>query len=462
MNVTTEQKENCVLDLHIELPPERFEQEWKRITAEYSRLARIPGFRKGKAPVAAIEKKYAKEIKEEATEKTTTAALREIIAEKKLDLLRYPDIKDLHLGEDHSLRFTATVIISPELELPEYRGLELAVEKDVVSEERLDELLEKIRGDFAEFINVEGRGLAMGDFAVLDYEGVTADGKGLLELHAELPLRFVGGKHRWLQVEETLPVPGLAEALLGLQPQEAREHSVTFPEDFSEKVLAGVTATYQIQLHEIKTRQPAPLDDAFAAKVKPGLTLATLREEIRVQLEGFVNQQFQNALRTALVEALLKKVPCDPPAALVEQESASILQKIVRENQSRGVSDEEIRTHQHELLASAQKSAEEKVRLNFILNAIAAKEALAVTPDELNTYLAMMAERYQMPPKKLVKELQKHHALSGIQEEILFNKTLEFLASEAKVTELPLSKTQSPLHDHSHEETHVHGPHCNH
>ncbi len=106
MNVTTEQKENCVLELHIELPPERFEQEWKRITAEYCRLARIPGFRKGKAPVAAIEKKYGKEIKEEATEKTTTAALREIIAEKKLDLLRYPDIKNLHLGEDHSLRFT--------------------------------------------------------------------------------------------------------------------------------------------------------------------------------------------------------------------------------------------------------------------------------------------------------------------------------------------------------------------
>ncbi len=462
MNITTEQKENCVLDLHIELSPERFEQEWKRITAEYCRLARIPGFRKGKAPVAAIEKKYGKEIKEEATEKTTTAALREIVAEKKLDLLRYPEIKDLHLGEDHSLRFTATVVISPELELPEYRGLELAVERDAVSEERLDELLEKMRGDFAEFMNVEDRGLAMGDFAVLDYEATTADGKALLELHAELPLRFVGGKHRWLQIEEKLPVPGLTEALLGLQPQETREHRVTFPEDFSEKTLAGVEAIYQIQLHEIKTRQPAPLDDAFAAKVKPGLTLLTLREEMRVQLEGYVSQQFQNAVRSALVETLLKKVPCDPPAAVVQQESASILQKIVRENQSRGVSDEEIRSHQEELLASAQKSAEEKVRLNFILNAIAAKEALTVTSNELTAYLTMMAERYQMPLKKLVKELQKHHAMSGIQEEILFNKTLDFLASQAKVTELPLSKPQSALHGNDHDEPHVHGPHCNH
>ena len=459
MNVTTEQKENCVLDLHIELPPERFNQEWKRIAGEYARLARIPGFRKGKAPVAAVEKKYAKEIKEEATEKAIEGALREVISEKKLSLVQYPDIKGVTLGEDHLLSFTATIVMSPELELPECRGLEVSVEKDVVSEERIAELLEKMREDFAEFVNVEGRGLEMGDFAVLDYEGTT-EGKALLELDAELPLSYVGGKHRWLQLEGKRPIPGFAEALIGLQPQESREFTITFPNDFSEKVLAGKEVAYQVKLHEVKTRQPAALDDAFASKVKPGLTLETLREEMRTQLQGFVNQQFHNNLRSAVVQALLAKVPCDPPAPLVEQESHSVLQKIVRENQDRGVPEEEIRAHQEELLVSARQSAEEKVRLNFILNAIAAKEAIAVTREELNSYLMMLAERYKMPVKKLVKELQKHRALAGIQEEILFSKTLEFVSSHAKVTELPPSKAALPGHDH--EAPHVHGPHCNH
>lgn len=400
MNVTTEQKENCVLDFHVELPPERFEAEWKRIANEYCRLARIPGFRKGKAPLSAIEKKFSKEIQEEATEKTITAALREILGERKLELVRYPNIKDVQLKEDHALHFTATLITAPEWELAQYKGLEVAVERDHVSEERLDEVVKKIRQDFAEFTNVEGRGLEMGDFAVLDYEGTTAEGKNLLELDANLPLRFVGGKNRWLQLEEKLPIPGLAEALLGLQPNQSRQYQVTFPADFSEKTLAGIMVTYQIFLHEIKTRQPAPLDDALAAKIKPGLTVATLREELRTQLEGFLDQQFQNKLRTAVVEVLLKNNPCDPPPVLVQQESASILQKIIQENQSRGVAEEEIRAHQQELLASAQKSAEEKVRLHFILNAIAAKEKITVTAEELNAHLTTMAEQYRMPLKK--------------------------------------------------------------
>lgn len=459
MNVTTEQKENCILDLHIELPPERFDQEWKRIAGEYCRLARIPGFRKGKAPLAAIEKKYGKEIQEEAIEKAIEAALREVVRDKELKLVQYPDLKEKHLDENHALRFTATIVMSPEVDLPEYRGLSLSVEKDIVSEERLDELLEKVRGDFAEFANVEGRGLEMGDFAVLDYDG-TVGGKALLEVEAGLPLSYVGGKHRWLQLDAKLPIPGFGEALLGLKPQESRTCQITFPADFSEMGLRGLEVTYEVTLHEIKTRQPAALDDALATKVKPGLTLETLRQEMRLQLESFVQQQFQNNLRSALVQELLAKIPCEPPALLIQQESHSILEKIVRENQARGVSEEEIRAHQQELLESAQKSADEKMRLHFILNAIAAKESIVITPEELNSYLTHLAQRYQMPLKKLIKELQKHHALAGIQEEILFNKTLEFLTTHAQVTELPPSK-QTAI-DHHHEEPHVHGPHCNH
>ncbi|MFZ4115935.1 MAG: trigger factor [Chthoniobacterales bacterium] len=463
MHVTTEQKENCILDLHIELPPERFEQEWKRIAGEYCRLARIPGFRKGKAPLAAIKKKYGKEIQEEALEKTIEAALRNVIREKELKLVQYPELREKQLEQDHTLRFTATLVISPEVDLPEYRGLPLSVEKEAVSEERLNELFEKMRSDFAEFINVEGRVLELEDFAVLDYEG-TIDGKTLLEVDPAIPLSFVGGKNRWIKIEEPGSIPGFGKALVGLSPQESRTCRIAFPADFSEQSLRNLTVTYEVVLHEIKTRQPAPLDDAFANKVKPGMTLETLRHEMQTQLESFVEQQFQTNLRTALIQELLTLIPCEAPAPLVQRESHAILEKIIRENQSRGVSEEEIRSHQQELLESAQKSADEKMRLHFILNAIAAKEKIAVTPEELNAYLTLLAERYAMTLKKLVGELQKHHALGGIQEELLFNKTLEFLTKHAKVTEIPSSKaTGSVHHNHNHhEEVHVHGPHCNH
>jgi trigger factor len=459
MHVTTEQKENCVLDLHIELPPEYFEKEWKRIAGEYVRLARIPGFRKGKAPLTAIEKKYGADIQKEALKKTIESALREVIRDKKFKLAQYPELKEKHLEKDHSLRFTVTLVMSPEVDLPEYRGLDLSVEKEIVNERRLEELLEKMRSDFAEFINVEERGLEIGDFAVLDYDA-TVDEKGLLEIDPGIPLSFVGGKNRWMQLATQHPIPGLAESLVGLKPQESRTSSVTFASDFSEKALRGLTVTYQVTLHEIKNRQPAPLDDALAARVKPGMTLEALRQEMQNQLESFVAQQFQNNLRSALIHELLTRIPCEAPTPLIQQESYSILDKIIRENQSRGVSEEEIRSHEQELLESAQKNADEKLKLHFILNAIAAKEKIEVTPEEFNSYLTLLAERYKMPLKKLVSELQKNRALEGVQEELLFNKTLEFLITHATVTEIPIHKETGKAHDH--DQPHVHGPHCKH
>ena len=457
MNVTTEQKENCVLDFHIELSPEYFEKEKQRIIGEYCRLARIPGFRKGKAPAAAVEKKYSKEIQEEAIEKLIQSSVRDAINEKKITLAQHPEVKDVQFGEDRMLRFVATVIMAPEIELPEYRGLEVSAEKNLLDEKQIEEQLEKLRQDFADFENIEGRGLEMGDFAVLDYEG-TFDGKPLSELQADLPPSFAGRHNSWFRLEATAPLPGLSESLVGLQPKETRDCSVTFPEKFPVELLRGKQVTYHVTLHEIKVRQLLPLDDAFAAKLNPELTLEKLREDLRARLQYSIDQNFDQSVRAAVAKELLSKATCEPPSALVQRESAEVLKSIVHDNLTRGVSDEEIKKHQAELMNSAQQTAEEKVRLNFILSAIAEKEKMAVTPEEMAIRLSHLSERYKMPPEKLLKELKKHNALPRIQEEIILGKAFDLILTHAKVTELP------PTHNHGshHEEPHVHGPNCNH
>lgn len=457
MNVTTEQKENCVIDFHIELPSESFEQEKQRVVTEYSRLARIPGFRKGKAPRAAIEKKYTKEIQDEVTEKLIQSSVREALNDKKVDLLQSPQVKDIILGEDKSLRFVATVITSPEIELPEYRGIAVTVEKALLDESQVEAQLENLRENFADFENIEGRGLVMKDFAVLDYEG-TIDGKTLLELYPDLPPSYTGRHNSWFRLEAKSPIPGLSEALLGLQLKESRECEVIFPEDFLLEALRGVKALYKVTLHEIKVRQLLPLDDAFAAKLNPELTLEKLRTDIRSRLQFSLDQSFHQATRAAIVKELLSKVSCEPPSSFIQQESAALLQDIIKDNQSRGVSDEEIKKHQQELMTSAKQAAEEKVRLNFTLSAIAKKEELTVTPEEMAQHLSRLSERYKMTPEKLIKELKKHQALPDIREEILLGKAFDFIVSQAKVTEIPLKHQQSMLH----EEPHVHGPDCNH
>ena len=455
MNVTTEQKENCVIDLHITLPPERFEQEWKRIVGEYCRLARIPGFRKGKAPTAAVEKKYAKEIKQEATDLLIKSGVQEALKEKKLTLAQYPEVRDVDLKADNSLHLIATIITEPEVELSEYKGLQLSVERALADAEAVEGYLAKVREDFADFINAEGRGLEMGDFAVLDYQG-TVEGQSLKECYPDLQPSFAGRQHAWLRMEKKCPLPGFSEALMGLQPKESRDVVVTFPKDFSEEKLRDVTVSYAVTLHEIKERQLLPLDDAFAAKLKPGLTLEALREEIRERLQHSMDQGFRQKTQAALVEQLLKQTPCEPPVALVQRETAALVKSIIRDNQERGVPEEMIRSHQAELMASAQQSAEEKVKLHFILNAIAAKENITVTSNEFAAQIEMLSKRYQMSVEKLLKELKKNNALGGIQEEMIIGKTLEWLVSEAQITELPASPMK---HDDG---EHVHGPGCNH
>lgn len=460
MKVTIEQKETCIVDLHIELPPERFHTEWKEVGSEYRRLANLPGFRKGKAPLAIVEKKYGQDIEQEVTRKLLDTAVREAITEQKLAPVQSPNVREIKLEGDRSLRFTATVVTRPAVNLPDYKGLEVTVEKPVVEEKQVEEFLDGLRGDLADFKTLEGRPLAMGDFAVLDYEG-SIEGKSLAETYPDLQPTYAGRKNFWIKLEEDRPIPGLAAGITGMNPGESRDVTVSFPTEFGEEKLRGYKVSYKVTLHEVKERVLPPLDDAFAEKLSPGSTLEKIRETVRERLKANAEENFARAVRAEVVKQLLEKVAVETPSTMVQQESTAILKEIIRENQQRGVSEEEIRSHQEELLGAAKQSAGEKVKLNFILGEIVTKEGIRVSREELAWRITNMAERYQMTPQKLLKELQKHRAIAGIEEEIALGKALDTVVSHARVNgEDPKPIIHNtPSHD---EEPHVHGPGCGH
>ena len=455
MKVTTEQKETCIVDLHIELPPERFQSEWAEVGNEYRRLATLPGFRKGKAPLSAIERKYGQEIEQEVTRKLIDGAVREAFTEQKLVPIQSPNVRDVKLEGDRSLRFTATIVTRPPLNLPEYKGLEISVEKKEVSEADVEQFLEGLRGDLADFTTVEGKAVAMGDFAILDYEG-SIEGKGLAETYPDLQPSYAGRKNFWLKLEEDRPIPGLAAGLVGMKGGETRDVSVTFPTEFGEEKLRGYKVAYKVTLHEVKER-------VLPDKLSPGSTLEKIRTQVRERLQTNAEQNFASAVRGEVVKQLLAKVTVDTPSSMVQQESATILKEIIRENQQRGVSEDEIRGHQEELLGAAHQSAGDKVKLNFILGEIVSKEEIGVSREELAWRITSMAEHYRMAPQKLIKELQKHGAIHGIEEEIALGKALDTVVSHAKVNgEEPKNPIVHSKENHSHEEPHVHGPGCGH
>jgi trigger factor len=355
------------------------------------------------------------------------------------------------------------VVLRPTVELPEYRGLEITVEKPVVDEVKVGEFLDGLRGDMAEFKTIEGRDLAMCDFAVLDYEG-SIEGKPLTETYPDLQPTYAGRKNFWIRLEEEHPIPGLAAAMVGMKSGESRDCTVSFPTDFIEEKLRGYKVTYKVTLHEIKERELPPLDDAFAAKLAPGMTLEKVRDQVRERLNANAEENFSRSVRGEVVKQLLAKVTIETPSTMVQQESTAMLKEIIQENQSRGVSEEELRSHQEELLGAARQSAGDKVKLNFILGEIVLKEEISVSREELAWRITSMAERYQMTPQKLFKELQKHRALAGIEEEISLGKALDVVVSHARVNgedPKPLPAAASTTHSHD-EEPHVHGPGCGH
>ena len=462
MKVTIEQKEACIVDLHIELPPERFQTEWKEVGSEYRRQANLPGFRKGKAPISVVEKKYSQDIEQEVTRKLMDAAVRDAINEQKLKPVQSPDVRDIKLEGDRSLRFTATVVTRPEVVLPEYKGLEITLENPVVDDTQVDGFLDGLRGDLAEFKTAEDRALVMGDFAVLDYDG-SIDGKTLAESYPDLQPTYAGRKNFWIRLEEDRPIPGLAAELLGLKPGESRDAVVTYPVEFGEEKLRGYKVIYKVTLHEIKERVLPPLDDALAEKLSPGSTLEQIRAQVRERLEENARLNLSRAVRGEVVKQLLENVSLETPSSMVQQESSSILKQIIQENQSRGVSEDELRSHQEELLGAARQSAGDKVKLNFILGEIISKEGITVSRDELAWRITAMAEQYKMTPQKLVKELQKHRALGGIEEEIALGKALDLVVSHARVNGEDPKPIQASLPStYTHDEEHVHGPGCGH
>src|SRR5450755_36143 len=198
MKVEVEQQPQSVATLRIELPPDEVRKEWDAIANNYARYARIPGYRTGKVPKPVIEKKFRKEIQDEVTKKLVSKSYHEAIAQQQLRVVSLTNLEDVEFGEDHSMRFRATVVTAPEFELPDYKSIPIEVPSAEVKEEDVNAALERLREQSADFVDAPDRELAMEDFAVLDFEGAV-DGIAITEIAPQASKNLQGGKKFWLR-----------------------------------------------------------------------------------------------------------------------------------------------------------------------------------------------------------------------------------------------------------------------
>lgn len=432
MNVEVENLPNCLASLRVELPSDRVKKEWTDLVRKFCQAARIPGFRPGKAPQNVVEAKFRKEIQDELTRKLISEGTREAIREKGLKVLSVSEVEDVEFAPDQTMRFTATLITAPEFELPEYKGIPVAVPADELMDEEVDQALERLRERQATFSDVEGRAVELEDFVVLDYE-TTVDGQPLLEAVPAAPKRLAGGKDFWLKLEEETLVPGFAPEVVGLHVNEPGEFDVTLPEGFPVEGLANRTLHFKVTVKAIKRMDLPEFDDAFAGQVVQGFDLDRLRKLVRAQLQAEKTASVENLKRNRIVEYLVKNVECELPQSYVKDETRRIMSEIVQQNQRRGVSDETLRENQKDIVNVASRNAKDRLKANFILLRIAEKEGIRATEQEVKAKIEALATQHRTTYEKARSEVEAQGALPQLREEIVVGKVLDFLTSNANI-----------------------------
>jgi trigger factor len=408
--------------------------EAQAVVGEFSKQARIPGFRPGKAPAAMVARRFAKEIAEESQQKVVAKAYRSALEETKLDVLTVIDLQPGEIAEGKPATVSITVDLRPSFTLPDYAGLLTQILPVEATDAEVDQMIEGMRAERADF-KVAERPSQKGDYVKLAYEG-TVDGKPILDL---APDRQVYAKvpQTWEEVEganEGL-IPGLGLQLSGLKAGEKRDIPVTFPAEFAAvPALAGKAAVYAVEVLEVRERVLPPLDEAFF-KANRADNLEGLKANVQSNIKGRKEYENRQAQRRQVSEAIAAKVDFPLPESMVEAETQGALRRFIEENMRRGVPAEQFEKDKKALHESARAAALVRVKTQLILARIAEQEKLQVSERDIDAYLYRESMMTQQRPEKLVKELtQDRERLRSVQQAIIFEKSLDLLVSKATVT----------------------------
>lgn len=465
---------NCRRALHIKVAPEIVENSRNGVASQYTSMARIPGYRPGKAPKAMVLKRFKKQIDEELQRKVVSDTVEDVIKSENLRVMVFGDVEDIEELPDGSMSYKVVVVVRPEFELPEYKGLPIKQLPAEVADEQITSALDRVRERMAEFKELpEGTVLAKGTYAVLQYKG-TIEGEPISEKLGEQRLKYWDTNEQfWLEMGSRYEddfFPGLTEKLEGLTKGDSRDVVVDFPEDFQEEALRGQSAEFHMTVKEMTQRILPEVNDELAAKMLgEGKTVEDLKSQISNDLLENVKNRNQRLARTQVARGLSSQVQMELPEHQVANETRRIADNMVQENLRNGISEEILEENQGALVAAASQLAENNVKERYLLVRIADKEGLAISHDEIVEYINAIAPQYRMTGEQLHKQVHKSGAEARIEEDLLIGKALQLLVDNAVVTIDPNAEQeetdlQNAMYgdDEGEEHEHVHGPDCDH
>ena len=436
MNSRLEKKENCLATLSVEVPPEKVTEERNKVLRAFVTQARIPGFRPGKAPRSVIEKTHGEDITRELESRLIQNSFQNALQEnKEVTVLNVKAPEKVVHQPDGSFTFEATLIVSPEFDLPDYKGLEIEIPRAEVTDDMVMENLEDLRRRFAEYEDIEGRAAEQGDLAIIDYTA-TIDGKALDEVGGERAKPLAANEGYWIKIEEEAFFPGFTDALVGCKPNDEKEITVNLPDDFPIESIRGMEAVFAVTVTGLKGEALPNLDDDFANQLQAGKSLEDVKALIKNDLEMRMKRQLEEIKINAVLAKLGESVDFDVPEEYLQSETQSRADAMVREGMQQGMTEDQVTEKQDALFAEAQVKAKTSLKTNFILTAIAEAEKIKVENSEVLQRVTLMAKQAKKPVKGFMKEIEKNGQLGNIRQNMLFSKAIDFLLDHATVTEV--------------------------
>lgn len=427
MAVKTEQVEKNLVKLTFEVSAERFEEGMQRAYKKNVKKFNIPGFRKGKAPRAVVEKYYSKSVfYDEAINDVLPEAYEAAVKESGEDVVARPEIDVEEIKDGEPVIFTALVTTRPEVKLGEYKGIEIDKIENTVTDEEVEKELENVRKKNARMVSVEDRAVENGDIATIDFEGFV-DGEA-----------FEGGKGEEydLEIGSGTFIPGFEEQVVGAKLGDEIEVHVTFPEEYHADTLAGKDAVFKVKVHEIKMRELPELDNDFASEVSDFDTLDEFKKDLKEKLEKDAEQKTKNQTENAIIDKAVENAEVDIPDAMIESQIDRLVSDFNQRLMYQGLNLETYLqytgTSADAFRAQFKPQAERQVRGSLVLTEIGKTEGIEVGEEELELQLIDMAKQYNMEVEKL-KEVLRPEDVENMKSEKALAKTVEMLVNHAVI-----------------------------
>ena len=415
--------EACSTLFEIDIPKESVDKAFEEVYDEITKVANIPGFRVGKAPKELVKKHYAKNASEEALKRILPDAYMAALKEHGIMAVGSPEITDMKFEEGKDMSFKARVDTRPKFNLKNYKGIAVTRKKVTIDKVDIDKTLENARQMRARYESPGERPLQMGDYAVSDLDCL-ANGKPIHRKREDL----------WLFLDKDTIALGLSDGMVGMNKGEEKDIEVTLSKDYPNKDLAGKKAIYHVKVKDIKVRQLPEIDDALAKELGKD-SLESLKKDIAIGLEEQAKRGSEVEVENKVLAKLIDDNDFAVPGGFVKRQLGYMVENAKRHLAEKGFRKEDLDKKDEELKGKFGIDAVRRVRLLFILDAIARAENIEVGDTDVEeAYKAIAAETGK--PEAAVKEhYVREELLEDLKEQLREGKAIEFLVKNAKVTE---------------------------